>query len=145
MSVNTQLTVGVHVLCLLAGSPGQPVTSEHIAGSVNTNPVVIRRVLGRLRKAGMVRSRGGAKGGWELIQPATSITLRTVMEATGPFGLLGMHRDAPNPKCDIGAGVQQVLRGVYDKAETALRESLGRVTIADVLGAIREAPALARV
>ena len=137
MAVNTQLTVGIHVLCLLAGSPGQPLTSEYIAGSVNTNPVVIRRVLGRLRNAHFVKSRGGAKGGWELIQPASSITLRAVLDATGPIELLAMRRDDLNPNCDVGAKVQRALRGVYHRAENALRETLGAVTIGDVLQEIR--------
>jgi len=137
VSVNTQLTVGTHVLCLLAESAGQPMTSEYIAGSVNTNPVVIRRVLGHLRKAGIVRSRGGAKGGWELTQPADKITLRAVLEATTTARFLAMHRDAPNPNCDIGAAVQRALRGYYDAAEEALKASLGSVTIAQVLDSIR--------
>jgi Rrf2 family protein len=140
MNGNTRLSVGAHVLSLLAGNQGgAPLTSEYIAGSVNTNPVVIRRVLGRLKKAGMVTSRGGAKGGWELIRPAASITLRSVLDATERAApLLAMHRDAPNPNCEIGAGVQRALRGYYDAAEEALKASLGSVTIAQLLEDIRE-------
>jgi DNA-binding IscR family transcriptional regulator len=85
----------------------------------------------------MVRSRGGAKGGWELIRPASSITLRMILEATGAPRLLAMHRDAPNPNCEVGAGVRRALRGYYDAAEEALRASLGGVTVAQVLESIR--------
>jgi Rrf2 family protein len=142
MSVNTQLTVAVHVLCLLAGGDGQPMTSEWIASSVGTNPVVIRRVLGKLRIAGLVRSRGGAKGGWELLEPPARISLRRVLEATAPGPLLALHRDSPNPNCEIGGGVQRALKQFYGAAEEALRAKLGGVSITEVLESIRRRPPL---
>ncbi|OQC68483.1 MAG: putative HTH-type transcriptional regulator YwnA [Verrucomicrobia bacterium ADurb.Bin006] len=78
--INSRFTVAIHVLCLLAHSQGQALTSEYIAGSVNTNPVVIRRLLAALRRAGLVRLRIpmksdtdhshptgiGEKNGWKL-------------------------------------------------------------------------------
>jgi len=62
--VNCRFTVAIHVLCLLAALHPKPVTSEFIAGSVNTNPVVIRRILAALRRAGLVKSQPGVSGGW---------------------------------------------------------------------------------
>jgi DNA-binding IscR family transcriptional regulator len=61
--VNSKLTVGVHILALLAMMGETQLTSEQIAGSVNTNPVVIRRLLGLLRTAGYVESTSGPGGG----------------------------------------------------------------------------------
>ena len=75
--LNSKLTVGIHILTLLASSPGEAQTSEYIAGSVNTNPVVIRRLLGLLREAGIVESQGGHGGGWRLQRPAERITRMT--------------------------------------------------------------------
>jgi Rrf2 family protein len=138
MNSNTQLTVGIHILCLLASGDGRRMTSEYIAGSVNTNPVVIRRTLGRLRRAGLVRSHGGSGGGWELVRPAGEITLRDVLDATRTSGLLALHRDTPNPKCEVGAGVQRALRGYYEKAEAALAEELEQTTITEVLRSIQQ-------
>src|SRR6476619_2527243 len=68
--LSSKLTVGVHILTLLASSPGESLTSEYIAGSVHTNPVVILRLLGLLREAGIVESQGGLGGGWRLKRPA---------------------------------------------------------------------------
>jgi DNA-binding IscR family transcriptional regulator len=70
--VNCRFTVAIHVLCLLAAQHPQPLTSEFIAGSVNTNPVVIRRLLGSLRRAGLVKSQPGVSGGWELVANTTA-------------------------------------------------------------------------
>jgi DNA-binding IscR family transcriptional regulator len=144
LNQDTQLTVAIHILCLLASStdadPHHRLTSEVIAGSVNTNPVVIRRSLGKLRRAGMVTSQGGSKGGWELVRPASAINLRQVFEAvrTTPL-LLALHRNSPNPKCEVGAGVTRALTDIYQQADIALVKNLERITIADVLAAIRSA------
>jgi hypothetical protein len=56
MNVSTRFTIALHILTLLASSQGEALTSEYIAGSVNTNPVVVRRLLGLLRKQGFVSS-----------------------------------------------------------------------------------------
>ncbi len=136
MNSNTQLTVGIHILCLLAWGDGQRMTSEFIAGSVNTNPVVIRRQLSRLRRAGFVRSRNGAGGGWELVRPADQITLRDVFNATGPTPLVSLHRGDPNPECPVGASIQRILGVHYKRAEDAYAKSLEKTTIADLLKAI---------
>jgi len=137
MSVDTRLTVGIHILCLLASSGEESLTSEYMAGSVNTNPVVIRRTLARLRARKIVKSQGGAGGGWRLARPADRITLADVLTAVRSGPLLNMHRNDPNPVCPIGARIQQGLKNYYAEAEAALERQLARSTIADVLASTR--------
>jgi Rrf2 family protein len=131
--VNSRFTVALHVLCLLAHQPAQPLTSEFIAGSVNTNPVVIRRILATLRKAGLVKSRPGVAGGWELVGQPSAITLGRVYQLIRPGTVFALHTNKPNPRCPIGKNVQQGLLGHYRKAQAALEHELARATIAGVL------------
>ncbi|MFD0658855.1 Rrf2 family transcriptional regulator [Thermocatellispora tengchongensis] len=78
-STNTRFAVAVHVLTYLAGVAGErPVSSDELSASTNVNPVHVRRVLGPLRAAGLLRSRPGVHGGWELAVPAGDITLAEV-------------------------------------------------------------------
>ncbi|MBI2688054.1 MAG: Rrf2 family transcriptional regulator [Acidobacteria bacterium] len=133
MNQDTQLAISIHILCLLALSEGERTTSERIAGSVNTNPVVIRRTLGRLRRAGFVHSQNGIGGGWTLARPAKEITLRALMDVIRTSPLLAMRREAPNPDCLVGSQIRPVLTGYYEKAEAALLERLGESTVADVV------------
>jgi Rrf2 family protein len=110
-----------------------PLTSEMAAGSVNTNPVVIRRILGSLRKAGIVSSQPGPAGGWSLQRDPKEITLRQVYRAVEEEALFSMHHRPPSSQCRIGRHIQQTLEGYFQAAEAAMVDELGEHTIADVV------------
>jgi Rrf2 family protein len=136
---SSRFAVAVHVLTLLAQEGGRALTSEYIAGSVNTNPVVIRRLLGLLSKAGLVSTTEGAGGGTTLARPAGRITLGYVYRAVEAGGLFGAARNDPDPLCQVGKHVQAVLEGHVERFEAALEKEMGRVTVADVLAGVRSA------
>ena len=135
--MTSRLTMALHALGMIAleadRSSGGPITSGTIAGSINTNPVVVRRVLADLRRAGLVETRRGVGGGVVLARPPERISLRAVWEALEPQeALLGRHPSGPNPACPVGRCVAQVLEGLYGDAEAALKASLGERTLADL-------------
>ncbi|MDF2718835.1 MAG: Rrf2 family transcriptional regulator, partial [Paenibacillus sp.] len=80
MAINSRFAVGVHILSLLEINKEGRNTSEYIAGSVNTNPVVVRRITGMLSKAGLVRTSPGVAGA-TLARPIEEITLYDVYKA----------------------------------------------------------------
>ena len=137
MSANSRLTVAVHILswmALVARQGEEWVTSDRIAVSVNTNPVVIRRALGQMRNRKLVRSQRGNGAGWSLARPAASISLLEVYESVESGAVFGLHAGVPNQACPIGRGIQPTLRRVYGDVEQALRGELARTSIEDVLG-----------
>ena len=131
--VNCRFTVAIHVLCLLAAQHPKPLTSEFIAGSVNTNPVVIRRILAVLRRAGLVKSQSGVSGGWELLAKPGEITLGGLYQIVRPGTVFAMHSQQPNVLCPVGRNIQRGLGSHYQKAQAAMEAQLDRTTIADVL------------
>ena len=136
MSANSRLTIGAHALAwigLYQRQGHEVATSEQIATSANTNPVVIRRLLGELRKAGLVESRRGVGAGWAMARELGSITLLDVYEAVEPGPLFAMHRTTPDQDCVIGYGIQPAMQGIYEGIEETLRRELARVTVEDVL------------
>ncbi len=137
--VNCRFTVAIHVLCLLAAQHPQALTSEFIAGSVNTNPVVIRRILATLRKAGWVKSQPGVSGGWQLLAKPSTISLADVYRLVRPGTVFALHSKRPNPQCPVGRNIQQGLFGHYQKAQAAMEQELGQSTIADVLKDVQAA------
>ena len=131
--VNCRFTVSIHVLCLLAARHPQPLTSEFIAGSVNTNPVVIRRILAVLRRAGLVKSQPGVSGGWELLAKPEEITLGGLFQIMRPGTVFAMHSQQPNVLCPVGRNIQRGLGSHFQKAQAAMEAELDGTTIAEVL------------
>ncbi len=136
MAANSRMTVAVHALAwmALAQRRGQAVlTSDQIAASVNTNPVVIRRSLGDLGRAGLVQVRHGAGAGWSLARPPEEITLLEVYDAIGQESSFGLHHTEPNLECPVGKGIRPALGRIYGDVDQAVRQELAIVSVADVL------------
>jgi Rrf2 family protein len=138
VALSSRFAVAVHILTLLEQGGGGPVTSEHIAGSVNTNPAVIRRLLGLLARAGLTRSQFGAGGGALLARPAAEITLLDVYRAVEEGEVFALHREAPNPACPVGRHIQASLQVRMDAATQALEAELATRSIADMLADVRQ-------
>ncbi len=126
--------MAAHVLGMLALRDRAglgPATSEELAASVNTNPVVVRRIVGDLRRAGLVQTRRGAGGGTSLARPAAQITLRQAYEAVEEGSrLLPCAPGTAQTRCDLGAKAHAVLRDVMADAEEALRSRLAQTSVA---------------
>ncbi len=130
---SARFALAVHVVTLLAQAGEEAVTSETMAGSVNTNPVVIRRVLGALRAGGLVASHRGAGGGWRLGRDPETIGLDEIYRCTEAGPALALPRRAANPGCPVGRHIRQVLSSTFAEAEAALEARLARETVADLL------------
>ena len=134
MKISSRFTVAVHILSLVAIERNELCTSEWIAKSVNTNPVVIRRVIGKLRDAELVQVRQGV-GGTTLQKPLNEITLLDVyraVEVVQEGELFQMH-EKPNPDCPVGANIEAVLELILLRAQVAMESVLGEITMEDLV------------
>lgn len=137
MSTNSNLTVAVHILTLLSLAE-DPLSSSYIAGSVNTNPVTIRQMIGLLRDAGLVETLPGSTGGAVLRKPADSITLADVYQITKHDLPFGLHPNQPNPQCLVGRNIQNVLIDHFEETDRLIVEKLSRTSIQDILDRVKE-------
>ncbi len=134
MKISSRFTVAVHILSLVAIERNELCTSEWIAESVNTNPVVIRRVIGKLRDAELVQVRQGV-GGATLQKPLNEITLLDVyraVEVVEEGELFQMH-EKPNPNCPVGANIEAVLELILLRAQEAMESVLGEITMEELV------------
>lgn len=129
---NTQFPVAAHVLMLLAVSGPRPVSSEEMAESILATPVYLRRVCGHLRQAGLVTSRPGPHGGWQLDREPADITLGDLWRAVhADTPLLALHGRAD--ACPVGAGVGELFIGIQDRVAAAVEAELDRTTLRDAV------------
>lgn len=135
MEISTKFTVAVHVMTLLALNKDKELTSAYIAGSVNTNPVVIRRIMGQLKQADLILTKPGVAGA-ALIKPPEDISLLAIYQAVIQHPtLFGIHQDT-NVACTVGANIQQALEGHLLEAQQAMEASLAKVSLADTIESI---------
>lgn len=130
--VPTRYAVALHILLLLADGAEADTTSGRMAGSIGTNPVVVRRIAGLLVRGGLVNVQRGP-GGAALAQPAEAITLADVWRAVhgGGAPLLRVHGRG-GPADPLGRRITATLRERFDRAERAMLADLGGTTLAEL-------------
>ncbi|RSN64072.1 RrF2 family transcriptional regulator [Actinomadura sp. WAC 06369] len=135
MKVSSRTAVAIHALTFLARWEDDGLQSSNkIAESLESNPVLVRRILGSLRAKGMVDSVEGSGGGWRLARPAEDISLHDAYAAVeSDEALLPVHAHPPSRNCMVGRHMQALLEEEFAAAQRALEERLSRTSVAEML------------
>ena len=109
-----------------------PVTSEKLAQTMQTNPVVVRRIFGGLRDAGFVTSEKGHGGGWRFACDPDKVTLAQIYRAVGSPSILAMANRTESPGCLIEQSVNSALDAAMNEAEAVVRAQLEKITLGEL-------------
>lgn len=131
MRRDSRLSGVLHVLLHMAEQPG-PQTSETLARAMNTNPVVVRRIMAGLRDQGLVRSEKGHGGGWTIASDLDAVTLRDIYDSLGRPGILAMGNRTDAPGCLVEQSVNAALGQAFNEAEALLLRRFGEITLAQL-------------
>lgn len=131
--------MAVHVLMMLAKKSDENLKSDFLAESVNTNAVVIRRLLCQLAQANLVVSQTGAAGGTRLAKKAEDINLAEVFQAVSRGEVFALHRKTPNQDCPVGKNIESILCNLQKEIDAAIGEKLERRTLRDILDKVESA------
>jgi Rrf2 family protein len=139
MLSSSRFVVAVHVMSLLAhyGKKG-PVCSSVIAKSVETNPVVIRRLMSQLESQGLVASTSGRSGGFLLAKQASAISLGEIYQAVEDEQVFRVHRNSENPECETARAIFKALMPRLCEASKAMTRSLSQTYLSDLTTEVRE-------
>ena len=140
MKLNTNLTVAIHtILCIAYFGETNKVTSDFIAGSTGMNPVIIRKILGKLQSAGIVETKAGV-GGSTITKKVEEISLldiyKTVSEEEDEDRSVFNFHSNPNPKCPVGSRIHKVLDEPLSEVQKALEDELSKTSVKDLLDKI---------
>lgn len=130
---NGRFPISLHILTLMASAEGELLASDFIAGSININPVLVRKEISNLRNHGLIESKEGKNGGATLARSADKIRLSEVYHAVQQASLLGNSKNKPNPDCNVGKQINQHLDHLYQEIEGALLHKLEKMSLADFL------------
>ena len=133
MAANSQFSIAVHVLTMLARSGNENVKSDCIAASVNTNAVVIRRLLGQLNQAKLVLSQTGSAGGTRLSRCPSEINLAEVYKAVSCGEVFALPARSPSQDCPVGKNIASVLCHLQKEIDRSVGEKLSQYSLADVI------------
>ena len=136
MRTSCRFAMAVHVLAVLAYKEGDRVTSSLLAGSVNTNPVIIRRLLLALQRAKLVETCKGAGAGSRLSRSPRRIDLAQVYRAVEDPEPFASPPRRPNAACPVGKCIRESLDRVFASAQRALERDLEKTTLADVMDTV---------
>jgi Rrf2 family protein len=137
---SSRFAVAIHILSLMAWSEEETLKSEQISHSVNTNPVVIRRMLCELAQGNLVVSQTGSAGGSRLARKARQITLLDVYRTVECPQFFSLHRQDPDHHCPVGVGIGTVLEDLRGEIDSAVEQVLAGITIDDIVTRLKPYP-----
>lgn len=135
MQISSRFTIAVHIFACIDTFKGEyKITSDFLAGSINVNPVIIRRILSQLKAAGLVEVKRGS-GGTSMAKPADQITFLDIynaVECVEKEGLFHFHEN-PSVNCPVGRNIHNVLDVRLMQVQKALEAELEKITLAEVI------------
>lgn len=134
MQISSRFTLAVHILiCIDKFSNEYKVTGDFLADSTNVNPVIVRKLLGQLKSAGLVDIARGS-GGASVTKPLNEITFLDIYKAVECVekGELFHFHENPNEKCPVGRNIHSVLDDKLERVQTAMEKELASITLEDV-------------
>ena len=140
MQISSRFTVALHIFtCVDTFGNEYKITSDFLAGSINTNPVIIRKILSQLKNAGLITVARGT-GGIKTTRPLKEITFYDVYEAIEPIenGDLFNFHTGPNPQCPVGRNIHVLLDDKLKAIQLAMENEMKKYTIDDLRGGMKE-------
>ena len=133
MQISSRITMAIQMFACIDTFTDQKMTSDFMAGSIGTNPVIIRKILQQLKAAGLIEVSRGT-GGVTITRPFEQITFLDIynsVECTPEEQLFHFHEN-PNPNCPVGKNIHRVLDNRLLEVQKAMEEKLSQITLADV-------------
>jgi len=137
MRTSCRFAMAIHVLAVLAYEQGDRVTSASLASSINTNPVIVRRLLLSLKKARLVDTCKGAGSGSRLSRSPHRINMAEIYRSVEDSETFATPMRKPNSACPVGRNILDALGIYFVSAQKAMEADLGKTSLADVISTLK--------
>jgi Rrf2 family protein len=133
-----QFTVAAHIMAVLGFDHGGEVSSATLADRVNADPTFVRKSLSKLSKAGLVVTKRGKSGASVLARPPRQITMLDIYRASAAPPAFAIHSYPVEKRCPVSCNLKECMSGVLSEAQNSFENSLAGITLAALVGQIRE-------
>ena len=125
--------MAIHMFACIDTFSDQKMTSDFMAASIGTNPVIIRKLLQQLKAAGLIEVFRGT-GGVTITRPLNEITFLDIYKAVecAPDEQLFHFHENPNQQCPVGKNIHNVLDDRLHQVQKTMEDKLAAMTLADV-------------
>lgn len=133
MQISSRFTMAIHMFACIDTFKDMKMTSDFMAGSIGTNPVIIRKLLQQLKTAGLIEVSRGT-GGVTITRPLKEITFLNIYHAVecNPGDELFRFHENPNQECPIGRNIHHVLDDKLFLIQETMEKELAKITLEDV-------------
>ena len=134
MQISSRFTIALHIFtCVDTFKDEYKITSDFLAGSINTNPVIIRKILTQLKNAGLITVARGT-GGISPTRSLKDISFYDVYQAIEPVenGDLFNFHSSPNPQCPLGKNIHALLEDKLKAIQLAMENEMKKYTLDDL-------------
>lgn len=128
---NTRFATAIHIMTLLAKDPQKWLTSDWLAGSINVNPVIVRKELGNLKTYGLIESRQGKDGGVRIGKKPEEVNVAEIYQAIKNSEVLGKKNQNPNPLCSVGKDINKNLNVLFIETDDLVFQFLKNKKLSD--------------
>ena len=135
---SVQFAVAAHIMVALGYYNGEEISSATLAGSVNADSTFVRKSLSKLSKAGLVVTKRGKSGSSVLAHPPRQITLLDIYRASAAPPAFAIHSYPVEKTCPVSCHLKECMSGLLSQAQNSFEKSLGKITLADLVGQIRQ-------
>jgi Rrf2 family protein len=138
MAINTQFSIAVHLMAVLAWRCGRDTTSARLAASVNTSPSFVRRVLAKLSRAGLVETATGKAGACWLAKEAKAVSLLDIYQAVNAPKAFSIHHYTEQKACPVSCHIKGALDKALGKTQKAMEASLADINLAHIISEVNK-------
>lgn len=133
MRISTKCSIALHLLIVIEVFKNKKWTSEILGKSSGCNPAMIRSLLGKLKKAGIISINRGTGGATLIVDPLMTTIWDVYKAVDDDLGeLVGLH---PNPlqECPVGAKIYELLDKPYKNIVDSVKESMMSCTLKELI------------
>ena len=134
MQISSRFTMAIHMFACIDTFSDQKMTSDFMAASIGTNPVIVRKILQQLKAAGLIEVARGT-GGVTITRPLEQITFLDVYKAVecAPDEELFHFHENPNMNCPVGKNIHHILDDKLIRVQHAMEKELSSITLEDII------------